>query len=119
MEQIEVEKSVVLKVLKDNKEAHKKEFEEAMSGWIIRAKAKVQEILDTLNSEKASETKIELYLPKPISYEKEYEKAIKMLEYEIRDNISISSSDFNKYFLDEWAWKENFLSNTELYKSRR
>jgi len=116
MEKIQVAKTAVLEVLRKNKETHHTEFEEAMQGWLEKAKKKLNNLLEQLNSDKASEAKIEVYLPKPISYEKEYDKAIKMVEFEIRDIIEISSSDFEKYFLDEWLWKGDFLSNTGLYK---
>jgi hypothetical protein len=118
MEKIQVKKETVLEILRKNKETHRTEFEEAMTGWIEEAKKKLTGLLYQLNSNKASEVKFEVYLPKPVSYEKEYEKAIKMVEFEIRDTIEISNSDFERYFLDEWAWKESFLSNTRLYKNR-
>lgn len=116
MERIKVKKETVLETLKKNKKIHRDEFEDAMEGWIKKCKDKLQELIDGLNSENARSIKIEVYLPKPVSYEKEYDKAIKMIEYEIRNEIEISANDFGKYFLDEWAWKENFLSNTGLYK---
>lgn len=118
MEKIQVKKETVLEILRKNKEIHHVEFEEAIQGWIEEAKKKLTELLDKLNSDKASETKFEVYLPKPASYEKEYDKVIKMVEFEIRDVIEISSADFEKYFLDEWSWKESFLSNINLYKGR-
>ena len=62
--------------------------------------------------------KFDIHLPKPVSYEKEYDKAIMMIEYEIREEIEISNQDFSKYFQDEWSWKENFFLNTELYKNK-
>jgi len=117
MEKIRIKKKTVLAILRENKERHCLEFEEGMAGWVSKAKIKLEELLAGLNSDKARSIKIEIYLPKPISYEKEYEKAIKMIEYEIRDEIEISTQDFNTYFLDEWNWKENFLSNTGLYKN--
>jgi len=116
METIQVKKETVLTTLKKNKELHHKEFEEAIEGWVNQAKNKLEGLLILLNSSEAREVKFEIHLPKPVSYEKEYDKAIKMVEFEIRDVIEISSSDFEKYFLDEWSWKEHFLSNTRMYK---
>jgi dsDNA-specific endonuclease/ATPase MutS2 len=117
-ESIKVLKTTVLKTLKENKENHVKEYNEAVEGWVEKAKQKVQNILDQLNSNKAKETKIEVHLPKPVSFEKEYTKAISMLEFEVRDEIEISKHDFDRFFLDEWEWKDNFLTNTTFYKNR-
>jgi hypothetical protein len=118
VEKIRIRKETVLEVLKENKAKHCLEYEEAILGWISKAKTKLTDLLTELNSDKARSLKIEVYLPRPVSYEKEYEKAIKMIEFEIREEIEISTQDFDKYFLDEWSWKENFLSNSGLYKGR-
>lgn len=117
MEKIKIRKETVLEILRENKAKHCIEFEEAISGWVSKAKTKLTELLAGLETDRARSLKIEIYLPRPISYEKEYDKAIKMIEYEIRDEVEISTQDFDKYFLDEWTWKENFMSNTGLYKS--
>lgn len=116
MEKIKIRKETVLEILRENKAKHCIEFEEAIIGWISKAKIKLTELLAKLDTDQARALKIELYLPRPVSYEKEYDKAIKMIEYEIRDEVEISTQDFDKYFLDEWNWKENFLSNSGLYK---
>lgn len=116
MEMIKVKKETVLEVLKKNLDSHKRDYEEALLGWIEKCKVDLQKILDEFNSDKARETRIEIHLPKPISYAKEYQKAIKMVEYEVRDEVEISSHDFEKFFLDEWDWKNSFLSSTSFYK---
>ena len=115
-ESIRVRRDKVLTTLKQNKEMHCKQFEEAIEGWIDSAKAKAFEVLQELQSDKARETDILIHLPKPVSFEKEYEKAIKMFELEVRDEVDISNSDFQRFFLDEWSWKHDFLSNTIMYK---
>jgi hypothetical protein len=117
LEKIKIRKETVLEILRENKAKHCIEFEEAISGWISKARIKLTDLLSDLNTDKARSLKIEIYLPRPVSYEKDYEKAIKMIEFEIRDEVEISTQDFDKYFLDEWTWKENFLSNTGLYKN--
>jgi hypothetical protein len=117
MEMIKVRKATVLETLKKNLEQHQKDYDEAIIGWVEQAKSTLQKILAKLDSDKPYDTVIEVRLPKPVSYAKEYQKAIKMVEYEIRDEIEISSHDFDKFFLDEWDWKNSFLSNTSLYKN--
>jgi hypothetical protein len=115
---VKVEKAKVLETLRQNKKIHHEEYEEAMNGWIVKAKEKMLDIITQLQSEKARETKIEIHLPKPVSFEKEYEKTIKMIELEISNEIEISNEEFEKFFLDEWEWKHNFLSNTMMYNKK-
>jgi hypothetical protein len=117
-ESIRVKRDTVLETLRKNKELHHAEYEEAIEGWIQKAKNKLNTLIEQLNSDNAREVKFELYLPKPESFEKEYEKALKMLELEIRDEIDITKQEFDKFFLDDWDWKDNFLSNTTMYKRR-
>ncbi|MDD5650050.1 MAG: hypothetical protein PHF86_06505 [Candidatus Nanoarchaeia archaeon] len=118
MEMIKVKKVTVLEVLNKNLAQHEKDYEEALLGWIEKCKVALHNILDELNSDKARETVIDVRLPKPVSYAKEYQKAIKMVEYEVRDEVEISSHDFDKFFLDEWDWKNSFLSNTAMYNRK-
>lgn len=113
---VRVNKIKVLETLKSNKEMHHKEFEEAIEGWITKAQDNVTAILIELKANNARDVKLDIHLPKPISFEKEYEKAIKMIELEVRDEIDISKHDFERFFLDEWEWKDAFLSNTVMYK---
>ena len=116
-ESVKVLRIKVLNTLKTNKEQHRKDFEEAMTVWIEKAKEKVKDVLSQLNSDKASDVNLSsVNLPKPVSFEKEYEKTIKMIELEVRPEIDISSYDFERFFLDNWDWKNNFLSNTMIYK---
>jgi len=117
-ENVHVRKETVLSTLRCNKEIHRKEYEEAMKGWVEKAIVAVTKVLGELKSDKARDAKVEVYLPKPMTYEKEYDKAIKMIELEVRDEVEISTSDFERFFLDEWSWKRDFLSNTGIYKNQ-
>lgn len=119
MERIKVKKETVLDILKKNLVQHQKDYDEAVLGWIEKAKGELKKILEKLDLPNAIETKIDItYLPKPNSYVKEYEKAIKMIEFETREEIEISEVDFERYFLDEWNWKSSFLLNTTMYKNK-
>jgi hypothetical protein len=118
MEHIKVKKETVLDVLKKNLAQHQKDYDEAVIGWIEKAKVELKKILEKLDLPNAINTKVDITnLPKPFSYVKEYEKAIKMIEFETREEIEISEADFEHYFLDEWNWKSSFLTNTTMYKN--
>lgn len=118
MERINVKKETVLDILKKNLVQHQKDYDEAVLGWIEKTKSELKKILEKLDLPNAIEIRIDsIHLPKPNSYVKEYEKAIKMIEYETREEIEISEVDFERYFLDEWNWKTSFLTNTTMYKN--
>ena len=114
---IRVRKEKVLEMLRANKAIHHTEFEDSMTTWIRKAHVTVSELLCKLASENARDINLQINLPKPVSYEQEYDKAIRMLELEVREDIDISDEDFEKFFEDNWTWKHSFLSNTSMYKS--
>ncbi len=52
----------------------------------------------------------------PRSYEREYDRALAMLELSLTDPVELSEDDFSRFILDEWEWKDDFL---ETLASRR
>ena len=54
-------------------------------------------------------------LPFPISHSDDYQKAIRMLELSIYDQVTLSSTEFDQFVLNNWAWKIDFLTSTVTY----
>jgi len=40
-----------------------------------------------------------------------------MLELSVEDVIEIDDTTFNQLVLDDWNWKDNFISSNSLYKN--
>jgi len=57
-------------------------------------------------------------LPAPKHYEKEYNRAIRMLELEVEKEIELEEAIFNQLVMDEWQWKDSFIGTNSLFKSK-
>ena len=111
------------KKIEENREQHIKDYDKAIIGWrkefakVMLEQSKVcQALADKVSSAPADEVDYEYpTLPvKPENHVKDYDRIIARLGMEQETRIYLSHSDFNKYVLDEWRWKDAFteaLSN--------
>lgn len=47
-------------------------------------------------------------LSRPSSYLPEYDRIIAMMQASVDEVVTLSSGEFNQYWLGEWAWKGSF-----------
>lgn len=115
MKEVKVNISELLTILRDNKEKHQQVFEEALEGY----KLKVIETLErTLEKAKAGDRLPEyIEIPRPINQTHEYNRAIKMMEMSVESEITLAVGEFDKYVMDRWAWKQNFLARNSMYSA--
>jgi uncharacterized beta-barrel protein YwiB (DUF1934 family) len=114
MHSVKINKNKLLDIVRENKEKHIKEFNEAVEDF-KKAVIKISEE----NIALVKEGKIELKtIPtKPISYETSYTRAIRMLELSVDVEIELALHDFDQLVQDEWQWKQSFLTSNSTYKS--
>ena len=112
---VKIKKADLLKVLKENRAAHRKIFEEALVGY----KKKVIELLDKKLQEARTGIRVRMVfnLIEPQDQTKDYDRAIRMLEMSIEKVIELSEQDFKAYVMDDWSWKFQFLSSNSAYSS--
>ena len=113
---VNVKKTELLEKLQANKTKHEKEVEKATE---LYKKAK-REYLNTLkeqietrlqNEDPDINTNVRMLVSQPVSYAKQYDSAIKMLEMSTSELVYLNSAEFNQYVLDDWAWKQNWANN--------
>lgn len=51
----------------------------------------------------------------PTSHLDEYDEVIAMMEMSVDETISLDSSAFQQYVLDNWTWKKNFIGSVTKY----
>jgi len=118
MNSVKVDRKKLLKIVTENKEKHIIDFNESVEDYkaaaIKLAEANL-ELVKTGDLEKIARTKP---MPsKPVSYENNYTRAIRMLELSVDKEIDVEEDVFNQLVLDEWAWKNAFVASASLYKS--
>lgn len=113
MEDVTVQRDKLLEELRRNREAHKAIFDEAMDGYAKEAEAQLQRHLDEVRAGKIKV--ISVHLPVPEEHTKDYDRAIKMVEMSVADQITLDEHDFASYVMDDWAWKRQFLTSNSTY----
>ncbi len=54
----------------------------------------------------------------PIDQTKEYDRAVRMLELAVDENIELTEQQFANYVMDEWQWSQHFMAMNSLYSLR-
>ena len=118
MHEVKLNKNELLRIVRENREKHIKEFEEAENDYRELVLKVTKENLKYAKTGDLKQFKNMKALPvAPTSYESSYDKAIRMLELSVEEVIEIDSSVFNQLVLDEWGWKQTFTTSNALYKS--
>lgn len=122
---VKVNKDELLKVIRDNKEKHIHDYEEAVHDYKL-AVIKVSENNVKVSKKRLDNAKKGIYdfsgmmyltIPKePKSYEAEYNRAIRMLEMSVETDLDVDAIVFNQLALDEWQWKNDFILASSAYK---
>jgi len=123
----------LLEKIKTNREKHKTEFEKALLGWrkeavkeLNRHAKQIADVIDRMETDitnnkpvkKLTTTKLYPKVPeRPEDHTKDYDVIISRLEMSIDAEIFITHADFNKFVLDEWAWKGQHTAMLSNYAS--
>lgn len=114
---ISVKKSELITAMKKNLEAHRSVFEEAQVAY--RA-AVIEELDKRLKYARNGKfVNIAIAFEAPQDHTKDYTRVIKMMEMCTKDEVLIHESDFAQYVMDDWKWKNQFLSNASSYTGKQ
>jgi len=118
MKSVKINKDELLGIIKNNRSKHIDEFVEAVEDYKSLVLFIAKNNLKLAKSANLDQFKDMKYTPAaPKSYENSYDKAIRMLELSVEDVIEIDDTTFNQLVLDDWNWKDNFISSNFLYKN--
>lgn len=134
----------LLQTLQKNRAKHKEDYEESLSAFKQVAKNQVEEScakaikeieeqkllfnerIDLLKKDEipkespyvniANRLTVELSIPH--SYLDEYDTAIEMLNWDVEENVLLTSKEFKCFIQDDWDWKDEFLRCSAMYKSK-
>ncbi len=112
---ITIAKDKLLETVKENREKHRTEYEAAMKGYREQVLAEAHKIVAAGDAGGKVDRTAITKLAEPPSHLKEYDKAIRMLEMSVQENIEISSRKFEELVLDEWEWTRVFKTTTSSY----
>lgn len=115
MQKVTVKKAELLAKVSANLQTHLKDFSEACDGYREKAMAELTAKFESLKAGNVVELTFD-DLDKPVSHERDYRRAIAMLEMSTSDEIELSSHEFSQYVLDDWQWKELFSASLTKYR---
>ena len=106
MENVNVTVNELIEILKKNRDIHQQEYTEAMGGYRMEAESELKKRLKLIKSGE----KFDLYfkLREPVSYAKDYEDAIGMLQITNSPFVSISMKEYLEYYKNEWDWSRSW-----------
>lgn len=118
MKSIRMARLDLLTIVRENKQKHISLFNESVNDYkTLVLKISLENKVLAESGQLSEFKKLKLYPTPPVSYESSYAKAIRMLELCIDEIVEISEDEFNQFVLDEWHWKNMFVSSNALYKS--
>jgi hypothetical protein len=118
MRTVNVNKETLLKTVRENKEKHIKAYQEGLADYGVVIKKVAEKNVERAKSFDGKEAvQFRSYPSFPLSYEKEYDRAIAMLEFSVDTTIELEQQIFNQLVLDEWQWKMSFDATNSSYKS--
>lgn len=107
MDKIQVKKEELISILKENRNIHQKDYNDAINGYRISVEKELKKKLKIVKSAE----KFDLYfneLNEPSCHVKDYDNVIGMLEISIDKDIFITMQDYLKYYKNEWGWHQDW-----------
>lgn len=142
--QVEVNREKLVAILRDNKQKHIKEYDEAVLGYremaleklqseyekakvsiernLEKSKVLIQEF-DPSASKKHSDwltlvEAVNVQLPVPRNFSKEYDAAIDMASWDVRETLELTHAEFQCFVRDVWDWSNDFFEVSKRYTEK-
>jgi hypothetical protein len=115
MRDITVEKHELVAKVKENREAHRAIFLEAVEGYRAEAVRQLEAHIERIKDGHLPEVRV--VLPAPSDHTADYDRVLAMLDWETAATIKIAEEDFAAYVMDDWHWKRQFLTTNSAYSA--
>lgn len=132
LHEVKVKKTDMIAKLKVNRKKHKADYDEAKAEYklcyidaLVEIKNSLKitlKSLDTLikledlNKENLPDLHFPFHLQSPINHLECYDSTLDMVEASVHQFIILTASEFNKYYRDNWDWKDGFSSTVHMYR---
>ncbi len=96
--EININKKQLIEKIIENKKRHIKQYELAL---IAFKKAALAELAKEKNKILRGQKHLQVALVSPLDRRSEYDKILKIFQWELKDEVTLSQGEFNEYVLDE------------------
>ena len=115
LDKVKVQKTELLSKMKDNREQHQKDVQELLVSRNEETKEYFSSLAEKLASSPEFQPKENIKFPLPVDNTGSYDRAIKMVEMSVDDEIELTEDQFDKLVMDNWEWKSDFLTTSQFY----
>ncbi len=106
---ITVNKDELMNTLKENRKTHQKEYLETLTGYKKQLEdILVEQIVALKSTEPTKDFRLEVLIVAPSHHLEDYDKYIEMIKWEVKEEIEITSTEFDNLIRDEWHWTGGF-----------
>ncbi len=96
---VRINRTELIDKLKENKEKHTQLYKDALEGYFVDTKKKLQAKIKSLDK---GDVIVSFSVSVPKDHTKDYDRLIEMLEMSQDDELVITAHEFNMYVRDEW-----------------
>lgn len=115
MRKVTVLKSELAEKLRENRANHRQAFEEAVEGYRKKVTEELERHIGRVKN--GSPYRVYVVFPQPEDHTADYDRALKMLEMHQGDTVEIAQQEFAQIVMDDWDWKDAFLTTNASYTS--
>ena len=113
--EVTVKREELLERLRENREKHEQEFNQAISQWQNELQSSIESIKPNAEFEFPQSLE-QLRDDCPVSHVNDYDQAIDIFGMCVTERIKLDSHAFNTFCRDEWGWKDSLATN-RFYRS--
>jgi hypothetical protein len=110
---IEVDKTDLLAVLKENRRKHRTVFLAALDGYRKEAVRQLNAKVKALSEGRAPA--IHIMLDRPEDHTRDYDRVIGMLEMDKSPTFRLDQMTYGQYVTDDWTWKRQWAKMSSSY----
>ena len=105
----------LIDILKKNWKQHALDYTEAMVEFNTEYYKRLKDMMELADKNEFNQ---HVDVPQPVSYEKDYKRAVDMLELSCDEIIELDEATYDKLVNDNWSWKSHFDANTTMYLAK-
>lgn len=113
MRKVTVKQNELLVIIRENRDTHKADYEDAYAGYLETCKELLEELLEDFNEGERDTVQWTEFPPQ--SQVKDYDRVIRMLELSVDSEIELSADEFANFVQDDWAWKDQWTLSNSAY----
>jgi hypothetical protein len=113
MQSVNVKVEKLLEKVKENRDNHRAVFEAALEVFKVKVVEELEAMLE--RARKGERVAHSHGLMQPMDMTREYDQAIAMLEMSVDEEIEVTHQEFAQFVLDQWHWKQQFVTSNAAY----